>query len=245
MNPMQDHATCTEVVEQTDILSANVPYQTEFNILGLQGNESSSVFARASILASQYKFYRATKVEYMYVPAYNTFQDGAGFSIPYIFTVMNRNGEQLPASSMTKAQIERMGATPTKFSKTLVKCYKPNTLAGTASQHKIVAGTNPTGNPGGLINWTFTPKYDEWLSSEILFTTPGQSSAGGNTMQSAGFAPANYYGHWSYISQSGAGSDTLGTLIIKVHWEFKEPRSLTDGPTVIMQKQAVLAPTQQ
>ena len=244
MNPVRDHATCTEVVEQTNALVGNVPYQTEFNIDGIQGTETGSRFTRASILASQYKFYRATKVEYMYIPSYNTFQEGSGSTIPYIFTVMNRSGEQLPASGLSKAQIERMGATPVKFNKTVLKTYKPNILVGTASTHKLVQGTNPTGYPGGVINWSFTPKYDEWLSTEILGTTPAIANPGGPTITQAGFAPPTYYGHWSYLQQDRP-TETLGTLVIKVHWEFKEPRSLQDATNLAEVKQAILAPSQQ
>ena len=134
---------------------------------------------------------------------------------------------------MTRAVLERRGAVPIKFTREIKKVYKPNTLIGVAAVHQIVAGTNPGGTPGGLINWSFTPKYDQWLSSEILLATPGQASAGGNTMSSAGFAPPNYYGLDFLVDQDGDAVPEVpvGKLTIKAHWSFHQPRTLTTANT--------------
>jgi len=242
-----DQATCTEIVEIPN-LSPNTVYNTAFRIdAATEDNIASSQrFMRAIILASQYKFYRCSKVEYEWLPAYNTFQDGNGTSVPYLYCVMNRNGEELPVGPYDNAMLQRMGSSPIKMTKAITKAYKPNTLVGTASQHDIVPATNPTGIPGGNIKWTFTPKYDEWQSTEFLQATPEQASAGGNTMASAGFGPATYYGHWFYIKQDADAvpSAEVADLLVKVHWEFKEPRSLNDTRQGKMTDIAQLFPTQ-
>lgn len=243
-----DQATCTEIVEIPDLLPNNV-YNTAFRIDAAteDGIASSVRFQRATILASQYKFYRCSRVEYEYLPSYNTFQDGSGTTVPYLFQVMNRNGEELPAAPYDNAMFQRMGASPVKMTKTITKAYKPNTLVGTVSSKDIVPATNPTGIPGGNINWTFTPKYDEWQSTEFLQSTPsGVESPGGVPLNPAGFGPSTYYGHWFYIKQDkdAVAEDPVADLLVRVHWEFKEPRSLNDNNQGKMAKIAELFPTQ-
>lgn len=249
LNPMNDMATVTEVVEQKDLLPNNI-YNTAFRIDAVtdEGQPDSQRFMRALIVASQYKFYRCSRVEYEYLPAYNTFQDGSGTTVPYLYHVMNRTGEQLPNPPYDNAYLQRMGATPMKLTKAIAKSYKPNTLVGTASTHSIVQATNPSGIPGGNIRWTFTPKYDEWQSTEFLQPTPnGVESAGGVPLNPAGFGPSTYYGHYIYIKQDkdAVAEDPVCDLIVKVHWEFKDPRSMNDKTTEDMADIAQLFPTQQ
>lgn len=242
-------ATVTEVVEQKDILPNDV-LNTAFRIDAVTDDDIavSPRFQRALTVASQYKFYRCSRVEYEYLPSYNTFQDGSGTTVPYLYHVMNRSGEQLPAGAIDNAYLQRMGATPMKLTKSIKKSYKPNTLVGTASTHSVVAGTNPTGIPGGDIRWTFTPKYDEWQSTEFLQATPnGVISPGGPPLNPAGFAPATYYGHYIYIKQDkdAVAEDPVCDLLVKVHWEFKDPRSMNDARTKQLADVAELFPTQQ
>jgi len=248
LNPMNDYASVTEVVEQADLLP-NTVYNTAFRIDAITQNETavSQRFMRALAVASQYKFYRCSRVEYEYIPSYNTFQDGSGTTVPYLYHVMNRTGETLPNAPYDNAYLQRMGAMPIKLTKAIAKSYKPNTLCGTASTHDIVAGTNPTGIPGGNIRWTFTPKYDEWQSTEFLQETPEQGSAGGVTMTQVGYAPSTYYGHYAYIKQDrdAVAEDPVCDLIVKVHWEFKDPRSLNDTRAAQLANIAQLFPTQQ
>jgi len=246
---MNDFATVTEVVEQADLMPNKV-YNTAFRIDAVVDDnvESSQRFQRAITVASQYRFYRCSRVEYQYIPSYNTFQDGSGTTVPYLYHVMNRSGEELPNAPIDNAYLQRMGATPVKMTKTIVKSYKPNTLVGTAATHDIVPGTNPGGIPGGNIRWTFTPKYDEWQSTEFLQPTPnGVESPGGIPLNPAGFGPSSYYGHYFYIKQDkdAVAEDPVGDLMVKVHWQFKDPRSMNDTRTKELADVAQLFPTQQ
>lgn len=218
MNPQGDSAHVVCVQEAID-LKANNPYKVYFNI---------NMFDRAETLAGQFQEYRCDKVELLFKPEFNTFQDqSGGATVPYLLTTMNRIGEQQP---MAPALLNRRGATPQKFTKEVSRSYKPNTLQGVAAIHQIVPGTNPTGVPGGDINWSFTAVYDKWLSSEILSTTPNQASAGGNTMTQSGFAAPYYYGLDFYIQQDGdiVPEAPCGKLYLKTHWSFKAPRSLNN-----------------
>lgn len=245
MSSPSDQATCCEVVEIANI-TPNTVYNTAFRIdAAVDGNSPASVrFQRATILASQYKFYRCSKVEYEYLPSYNTFQDGQGTTVPYLFQVMNRNGEELPAAPYDNAMFQRMGATPLKLTKKLMKSYKPNTLVGTAATHDIRAGGSQS---NATINWTFTPQYDTWQSTEVLELDDQGNSGGGTPLNSAGLAPATYYGHWFYVKQDldRTAEDPVCDVLVKVHWEFKGPRSLNDTRTVEMANIAALFPTGQ
>jgi len=242
LNPMNDYATCVEVQEINNVLP-NAGYSNEFSIQSASGSVTGIAadrFQRATILASQYKFYRCTRVEYTFQPLFNTFQAGAGASLPYLYTVMNRSGEQLPTTPLSRLQLQRMGATPVKLTKQTVKSYKPNTLQGTAASHRI----QPNGGLGlssGFVQWTFTPKYDEWQSSEIL---KGTYIGPATSNDSTRLMPANYYGHWYYIQQDDPNELVpVCDILVKVHWEFKDPRSPDDKISQAMSDEARLLPT--
>lgn len=247
INPMNDYATCVEVVEINNVLP-NAGYDGQFNIGSAEGFAGPQVdrFKRATILASQYKFYRATRVEYQYTPLFSTYQAGAGASVPYLYQVMNRNGEQQPTNvsgvaTLSRQLLQRMGATPTKLTKQIVKSYKPNTLVGTASQHRLSNGGS-LGKTEAFISWNFTPKYDEWISTEALKTSyPIMQGTGAD---SAIMSPPNYYGHWWYIQQDDPNELVpVCDVLVKIHFEFKDPRSLDDTRTEDMSAIAQLLPT--
>jgi len=113
---MSYHANKASIVETFDVfdLSGNTPYNAQFSL---------SQFNRALVVASQYQWYRATKVEWSYEPFYDTFQDGiTPATVPQLFWQMNRSGENNVGS---RADLERMGAIPKKFTKNIVIAYKP------------------------------------------------------------------------------------------------------------------------
>lgn len=225
MNPHSDHATCTEVIEN-DGLPTNTLTSIQFSINSGGGTQ----FQRALVLASQYKLYRATKVEYEYLPTYNTFQEGTGNSVPYLWIAMNRSGENPPpTASVDRQYLERMGAMPIKLTKPCKKIYKPNTLMGTMSSHTIIPKEGNTGQILG--NWSFTPKYDEWFSTEILKQAyDGARYVPLSSVNEMSASPPLYYGHYFYIQQDESVTEArVCDLVVKVHWEFKEPRSLVDA----------------
>jgi len=240
MNPMNDYASCVEVQEINNVLP-NAGYDAQFNIgSAVGGILAADRFQRATILASQYRFFRCSRVEYIYQPLFNTYQAGAGASVPYLYQVMNRNGEQQPTTPLTRLQLQRMGATPIKLTKQIVKSYKPNTLVGTASTHNLIAGDG-LGKTQMAVKWSFTPKYDEWLSSELLKTT---YIAPTTPLVIGG--PANYYGHWFYVQQDDPNELVpVCDILVKTFWEFKDPSSKDDTLQAQMSGIAQLLPTGQ
>lgn len=214
MSAQSDRAHIVEAVEEYN-LKPNFQYSHSFQIKD---------FSRALILAGQFRFYRAKLVEVMWQPQYNTFQAATGTpDIPFMYYIMNRNGE---STSYNVDGLRQQGATPVKFNKQIVKKYKPNTLIGTLSGKQIFY-TDSNTLVAARANWTFSPTYDIWQSSEILTNTTGiPDPTNGNSI---GLGPAQYYGMNFLIDQDNTvtPADTpIGKLIIKVHWEFKEPRIL-------------------
>jgi len=241
MSPKNDMASIIEGKNDFDI-EPNVVYTQQLDIRS---------FPRALILASQFKFMRAVKVEYRILPRYNTYQEGTGITKPYLYYAFNRNGAQLPGligTGSTLFQLERMGAKPISLTKLVDLKYVPNTLVGEASSHYMnPQTTNPPNVPGGNINWSFVPKYKEWISTEFLRSTPyGLSSLGGPPLNPAGFGPPTYYGMWFTVAQDGVPEEaTIADAQVRVHWEFKEPASLTDVSEQNMANIAQTVPTEQ
>lgn len=218
MNPMKDRASCVTSVEFDD-LNLLTSYATQFDIMS---------FDRALSLAAQFQFYRATKVEYIYEPLFNTYQEGAGgISIPYLYYSMNRKGAETQIAS--KEALMRRGAVPIKFTKRIEIGYKPNTLMGTVAGHQISPGSNDSILHQG---WSYTPVYDKWQSTEVLTTGSFQvAPAAANTDITRAYArPTTYYGHDFFIDQhAGDGDKFAGKLTARVHWEFKMPATPSDA----------------
>jgi len=193
---------------ELETLQCNTPYKGDFSIKN---------FDRATIVASQYEFYRCTKVEYMWTALYNTFQDASGqATIPYLVWSMNRNGEDY-GGVFDKRMLERRGAIPQKFVGVKNVSYVPNTLQGTIATHGLI--------PGEVMSqaFTYTPKKMEWFSSEVLKTSSG-APTGPNEFT---VAPPMYYGLLFIIDElSGNFTAPIGRLTIKCHWEFKQSRAL-------------------
>jgi len=116
MNDAGQLARIKETISFTD-LNPNVGYNFVFNL---------SQFQRASALAPNFKWYKATHVEWTIEPLYNTFQDGttgAEVSVPYMFTTMNRTQDN---SSLGFADMKAMGCKPQKLTGKKVIKYTPN-----------------------------------------------------------------------------------------------------------------------
>lgn len=213
MNSNNDKAHIVETIE-TFPFKPNQGYTGQFNIAD---------FTRATTLAGQFRFYRAAKVEYIWEPQYTTYQAGsAAVDVPFLYYVMNRNGTEQPISVQS---LQRMGAYPLKFYKNIIKTFKPNTLMGTLSGKQIIEqSAPPTQIVTARANWTFSPTYDIWQSSEILSTTNGVQDIAIAANQ-VGLGPARYYGIDFICDQDMPAStdEPVGKLTIRVHWEFKEP----------------------
>ena len=124
-NDAGQKANIKETVEFIDI-SPNLNYNYVFNL---------AQFPRASTVAPNFKFYKATSVEWTFTPLYNTFQDdlaGNAITVPYFYTTMNRTQDK---SGLIVDDYQSMGAKPKKLNGKTVIRYRPNWCSGGLSAY--------------------------------------------------------------------------------------------------------------
>lgn len=233
-----DTAHIHEVVEFNDV-NAN-------QVQGL--NFSLFQFPRASELAPNFKWYRASKVEWYIDPNYNVFAEGAvggiangSTSVPYLYHRMNRNQDGF---NYTIRNLQAMGAKPVKFTKQLKFIYKPNWCSPGLSSY-----VTSEGNGTAITNLRqqgLTPQYG-WLMStdkRPIDTTGNEVNLVTSDLQGnfSLFAPPStagmtavstnaplYNGSDIFIDQFDSQVGTvLGRVTCKVTWEFKEPNFALD-----------------
>lgn len=206
LSNIKHYARITEAVNFTP-MNANVDYNYSFSL---------SLFERALAVSKNFKFYRAKRVVWTYLPDYNTFQASAGnLSLPQVSMIMNRTGD---ATSWTPAEYDAQGAVPKQFSKKMVIAYSPNIVQ--SIQYISVAGATPfTGNVGAR------PVYREWIATGTYNTqvvTPGPPQV--NLLTNAN-TQMLYQGHSMYwhVTSTAPDEPPLGTVFCEVEWEFKDP----------------------
>lgn len=210
------YATITETVSGPD-LSSNTMYSNWINL---------SRYPRASVMASQFQFYKCSKVIYTYEPLYNTFigdNDATTYSKPYFLSVMNRIQDN---QGITYPQLLQTGARPQTFTSKKVVSYKPNWC----SPGLISVSQDTAGAVNGIVQQGLKVQYG-WLAS----TAQLQSAAN----QELTFPPVNdsvaapvavkvsantviYNGHTHYLYQAEPGTQIpAAKLTITAVWEFK------------------------
>jgi len=116
------YATIVETLASNDIYS-DQPYQSTFDL---------SQFFRATTIAKNFKYYRAKKVKWEYMPIYNTFQENNSVPAvgkPQMYIMMNRDQDtkfQNLTPSLALFSIQCAGADPFPFVKNKEIVYKPN-----------------------------------------------------------------------------------------------------------------------
>lgn len=111
-------AHISETVEYNDFLP-NTSYYNGFNL---------ATFSRASSLAKSFRYYKPTKVTWVYEGIYNTFQESSATTpatpgLPYLYSVMNRTQNN---HNYSLADLQAMGGKPRKLSGKITVSYKPN-----------------------------------------------------------------------------------------------------------------------
>jgi len=215
-------ARIKETVEFTD-LNPNLGYNFNFNL---------SQFRRASNLAPNFKFYKASLVEWTIEPLYNTFQDGTTggeITIPYVYMTMNRTQD---STGIQLADIQAMGAKPKKLTTKMVIKYKPNWCSpGLGALIK-----NQQAQIVGSTNYGVKAQYSYLASPD---TNPGLNTA---QFQDPAVAPSAafpnypvmnqnnvnqvvYNGHTVWVDQEiPTGTlQAVARVTCTVNWEFKDP----------------------
>jgi len=244
-------ARIKETVSFTD-LNPNLSYGFVFNL---------SQFRRASALAPNFKFYKATMVEWTIEPLYNTFQDGTSGSeitIPYLFMTMNRTQDKV---GLYFADYQAMGCKPQKLNSTKTIKYRPNWCSPGLQQMAYVADDasgNPTGrklveiDSAGLrtnYEWLECPNYDPEINNNPTFNIPLIAPStdyppGISVIPSANISnQVVYNGHNLWVDQlvTTGVLQAVARVTCTVHWSFKGPHRAYEtyqAPTNILPKTA-------
>jgi len=218
------------IVESLEFVDVNpgVNYNFQFNL---------SQFIRASTLAPNFKWYRATKVEWTIEPLYNVFQDGTAGSevtMPYYYSVMNRTQD---SSQLTLLDYQAMGCKPRKMTTKQVMKYRPNWCSGglNLQWYNALTGTyeaTPTVGLKAQYSYLASPRQEIPATTNASLTNPilpdVQNPPATTVTAAQVYTNAVVYnGHSIFIDQ-GVPTGVLqpcGKVVCTVHWEFKDPQS--------------------
>lgn len=211
MNAMKDRATVVEVQEDQV-----VPEGGNFV------NHSLNDFPRALAVSRQYRFYRCKKIEVEFIPYANLFAPGTAF--PELYVQVDRTqgiqfGPANPLPIPTKGIMMSRGILPVKWTSVVKRTYAPSVLR----QENFIQNYN--GGVDSIASITATPVLYKWYATQSYFTPPGGAGPGAYpTYGMWGPQYLRYYGLAYCVDQPlAAPGAVLGTIKIKVYWEFKEP----------------------
>jgi len=211
----QDRATVIETQELTATPEGG-------NFVGHQLDQ----YNRALAVSKNYRYYRCKKVELEFVPYANLF--GAGTAFPELYFQVDRTqgvtnpGVALPLP--TKNIMLARGVMPQKWTGIIRKSYVPS-VCRLENLYQSVLGSDVQQVAGV----TTTPVFNKWYATQQVI--PPAPPGNAFTPVAANFVPASlrYFGAAYFINQDLAQpSAILGTIKMRVHWEFKEPLWTTD-----------------
>lgn len=226
----QQMARISETIEFSRLVP-NTQLNCTFNL---------NMFERARTLATNFRWYKPTKVTWTLEPQYNVFQGGINSPTqPYVYTVMNRTQD---SSAMTLSDFLSMGAKPVKLTGSKKISYRPNWCSPGLIVQNVVA---LVGQFGGALNNVYMnglkAEYD-WLQAPN--NLPGSQTSPGNIVPiTPGLVQANspvqnipsatlFNGHQYYVEQqippTSAGS--LFKITCTVDWAFKDPKNILAQP---------------
>ena len=183
-------------------------------------NHHLSQFPRALAVSRNFRFYRCKKVEVEFIPYANVFAPGTAFPELYFQTDRTQNvdtGVPLPLPS--KAIMLSRGVTPIKWTNTIKKSYSPSVLRN----ENFIQNVQPDNYVSSIAAITSTPVLYKWYATQQYFAPPPGAAA---SIIDSTWSPSalRYFGAAYYIDQPlAAPSAILGTIKIKVYWEFKQP----------------------
>jgi len=215
---------------------ATVIEASEWSIVPEGGNTITtqlSQYPRSLAVSANYRFYRCKKVELEFIPYANVYQPGTAF--PELYLQVDRTLDYQPPANMgpgisvqpTKASMLAKGVLPVKWTNIIKRSYTPSVFR----TENLIQGLLG-GNVQNIQAVTATPvKYKWYATQQSPVVNP--PSTGGSSI-SPSYVPANltYFGYAWYCDQPLAAGQTLGTIKMRVHWEFKQPRSEARDPAI-------------
>jgi len=223
---------------------ARISETIEFNKLtpNLQMNAAFTInqFERARTLATNFRWYKPTKVTWTLTPQYNTFQGGVSSpSVPYVYTVMNRTQD---SSAMTLSDFLSQGAKPHKLTSSRKITYRPNWCSPGLIVQNVVS---IPGQFGGALNNVFMNGLQAqygWLQAPdnlpLSQSAPGQVeplhplSSAANTRVNNVPGATVFNGHQYYVQQDipPTSASALFKITCTVDWAFKDPKNILAAP---------------
>jgi len=217
----KQYATITETVSFEPI-NPNIPLAYCFNL---------SQFNRASRIATNFKWYKAAKVEWNVQAQFNTFEDGVGTdSVPQMYTVMNRTQDSLGCNLQ---DLQAMGAKPRKLTGKLTNSYVPNwcspglsTFTEDADHTVIIGGTSQGLKP--QFGFLACPSTQTGTYGQLDYIAPldGRDAPlpPNSGMNVINVNQVLYNGHYAWVDQKiVGGTATVATITATVTWIFKDP----------------------
>lgn len=202
---VKHYARITEAVNFTP-MAPNQDYNYAFRL---------ALFDRATAVSKNFKYYRAKRVVWTYLPDFNTFQSGGAITLPQVSMLMNRTGD---TTLWTPAEYDAQGAVPKQFNKKIRIAYNPNIC------QSIQYIAQPTGIPAPFLgNIGTRPVYNEWIATGTYstdnpappFLSPSTANHNNEML---------YQGHSMLFEVTVPGTVTsLGSVFCEVEWEFKDP----------------------
>lgn len=231
-----DYAKCVEVTETPMIANTiNTGQSTGMNVeFCLQD------YQRAQEIAHAYKYYRASKVEVIFIPYFNIAQTGGGGAtqLPQLYYGIDRVGNR--GIAVTEEECLERGMTPRLFNKKIKLTFKPNLLQGISLETRQPGDGQGTPLGIDLIGYqNSVPLFNKWLPTQQSYgynITPGTSQVN-QVLAPLGVNPyaLKYYGFLFNPAIEGQAPGTqlpVGDYHVKITWEFKSPRALkTLAPT--------------
>lgn len=183
-------------------------------------------YQRALAVSKNYRFYRCKKVELEFVPYANVFAPGAAFPELY-FQVDRTQSATLPGVPLplpTKNMMLARGVMPVKWTSIVKRSYVPSV----ARQENLVYNTlgNDVQDLGSV---TITPVKYKWYATQAYYPNQPGGNAAHYGYGTWGPQALQYFGAAYFINQElAAPSAILGTIKMRVHWEFKQPLWTSD-----------------
>lgn len=205
---------------QFEAVLANNAYAYQFTL---------NQFLRASNLAPNFKWYKASKVEWTLEPFFNTFtDDGSPQSVPYLYQTMNRTQDNV---GLNLQDLQAMGAKPQKLVSKKVLTYKPNWCVPGMLTYDQTAGTLAINRlySNGLkatYDWLPCPDVDPGAGKTAVVMDPTQATLVPLVPNSLDVITNQvvYNGHVLWLDQALTSSPIpVARMTCTVHWEFKGP----------------------
>lgn len=210
-----DKATVVEVQELTATPEGG-------NFIGHQLDQ----YNRALAVSKNFRYYRCKKVELEFIPYANVFAPGTAFPELY-FQVDRSQGVTYPGAPVpipTKNMMLARGVLPQKWTGVIRKSYVPS-VCRIENLFQNVLGSDVQ----SVVGLTTTPVLNKWYATQQVAYTPPPGNAASPVTGNYYPQGLRYFGAAYFINQDlAAPSAILGTIKMRVHWEFKEPLWTSD-----------------